>query len=113
MEGGLFTKRRVIATTFKNVGFRFHGNLSVSLKILDKILKNRSQYIDTINGTIQLDEIMKKRSPWRSALSDSTTILYCYIKLNQKIDDIKNMYLSYGKTDFTKLRSFAPELYSP
>ena len=101
MDGGGFTKRKIRRDSSKNVGVRFKGDLKNSLKSLASILDKRANYIDKENGLIKIDEIMKKK--WPAALSDSTTILYCLIKLNRNIKGINDQYLSYGKTNFTKI----------
>ena len=101
MDGAGFTKRKIRRDSSKNVGVRFKGDLKNSLKSLSSILDKRANYIDKENGLIKIDEIMKKK--WPAALSDSTTILYCLIKLNRNIKGINDQYLSYGKTNFTKI----------
>ena len=101
MDGGGFTKRKIRRDSSKNVGVRFKGDLRNSLKSLASILDKRANYIDKENGLIKIDEIMKKK--WPAALSDSTTILYCLIKLNRNIKGVNDRYLSYGRTNFTKI----------
>ena len=104
MDGGVFTKRKIVASSENNVGIRFQSNLKKSLERVSRLLEEKQQFIDTENGQIKLDEIMKHRVPWLASLSDTTTILYCLINVNKdKIDTIKESYLSNGKTDFTKL----------
>jgi len=102
MEGGVFKKRKIVAKSKKNVGALFNAKLEKSLKKLDIIIEKRSpKYIDNVKGVIILSEIGK--NPWRAALSDSTTILYCMVKLNTGIKRISDIFLTYGKTDFTKM----------
>ena len=102
MEGGVFKKRKIVAKSKKNVGALFNAKLEKSLKKLDIIIEKRSpKYIDNVKGVIILNEIGK--IPWRAALSDSTTILYCMVKLNSGIKRIADIFLTYGKADFTKM----------
>jgi len=102
MEGGVFKKRKIVAKSKKNVGALFNAKLEKSLKKLDIIIEKRSpKYIDNVKGVIILSEIGK--NPWRAALSDSTTILYCMVKLNTGIKRISDIFLTYGKADFTKM----------
>ena len=46
MDGGVFTKRKIVASSENNVGIRFQSNLKKSLERVSRLLEEKQHFID-------------------------------------------------------------------